>query len=430
MIEINRPSPRPPGAGSPNQPGLVHRRNLGLVLTHIATQGPCARTEIATGTGLSHSTVSAAVGKLIMRGLVTEDRSSGDANGPGRPRKPLRLAPRRALTIAVQIGHEQLRTAVSGLDGTPVWMDSRPYQFTTGVPVSVADAVAAEICRAEDRIRALPRTELARVLVAMPGAVADDDSRTVLAATNFGWKRPVQLGALLAARLPGLGCPIDIVNDANAGALAEYGMRPNRSRAMCYIAAGTGIGGGLILNHALHTGGRGIAGEPGHLPVGADGPACECGARGCLVLYAGPDRVLTRAGLADSLRDHGRTIALAELLRALQDRNPQARNAVHEAGAALGTAALAIAAMLDIDEIVLGGVFADWFPWLEPAITERIAGRAATVPAGLVLITRGILGSDAILTGAIELARRAVLDDPVTVPHLQHDIRTGVPASS
>ncbi|WP_433654487.1 ROK family transcriptional regulator [Nocardia sp. CA-128927] len=391
----------------------VRRRNLGLVLRHVAEHGPCARTEIAVATGLSHASVTTMVADLTARGLVSEDGVllSG---GRGRPRRLLRMIPRRASTIAVQISSEQLRVAVADLAGTIVWRDTAPHNGVAGVPPSMADAIADAVRRAETA--APPDAELVRVAVAMAGPVGDDEAQTVLAAPDFGWLRPVRLRALIAARLSEVTCPIDVINDANAATLAEYHAHPRRPRGVVYIAAGTGIGGGVVLDGRIHTGSHGIAGEPGHMPVAIDGPACFCGARGCLVGYAGPDAVLTAAGFDDVLRRDGLGRAADLLVEALDRGDERALEAVDIAGRAVGTAILSITSLLDIDEVILGGVLAQWFPWLYPVIQHQFSGRRALVPAAEPDVTPALLGADAALLGVIEFARRAALSDPATVP--------------
>ncbi|MFI6041646.1 ROK family protein [Nocardia sp. NPDC051321] len=391
----------------------VRRRNLGLVLRHVAERGPCARTEIAAATGLSHASVTTMVADLTARGLVSEDGIL-NRGGRGRPRQLLRMIPQRASTIGVQISSDQLRVAVADLAGTIVWRDATAHYGAAGIPAAMADAIAAAVRRAITA--APPDAELVRVAVAMAGPVSDDDAQTVLAAPDFGWLRPVRLRALIAARLPEVACPIDVINDANAATLAEYHAHPRRPRGVVYIAAGTGIGGGVVLDGRIHTGSRGIAGEPGHMPVAIDGPACVCGARGCLVCYAGPEAVLTAAGLGDALRCNGIGSAVDELIEALERRDEHALAAMDSAGRALGTAILSITALLDLDEVILGGALAQWFPWLDPVIRHQLSGRRALVPTAEPDVTRALLGADAALLGVIEFARRAALSDPATVP--------------
>ncbi|RDI53303.1 ROK family transcriptional regulator [Nocardia mexicana] len=452
---------------APSDSVAVRRRNLGLVLRHIAAHGPCARTEIAAATSLSHATVTTLITDLTARGLVRED-GVRHGDGRGRPRRLIRLVPGRALVVAVQISLDLLRVAVADLSGAIVWREATEHHSTPGEPAEMATAVAASIGRAAvatgsagtalttgmagatetagtagtagttDSVDTAGATgtagttgaaaKLVRTAVAMAGPVGADGEQTVLAATDFGWFRPVRLGALIAERLPDSDCPLDVINDANAAALAEYYAHPGRPRAMVYIEAGTGIGGGVVLDGRVHTGSHGIAGEPGHIPVALDGPACTCGARGCLVCYAGPEAVVTAAGFGATLRQDGLRNALARLDTALRQGDERAEAALRQAGRAVGTAVLSISGLLDAEEIVLGGLLAHWLPWLEPAVSQVTAGRRALVPTVRTAVTAARLGEDAILSGALELARQAVLDDPAAIPPLPtHPLRVPAP---
>ncbi|MRH90807.1 ROK family protein [Nocardia sp. SYP-A9097] len=434
-----QPEPSGGSAARPVDSAAVRRRNLGLVLRHIAEHGPCARTEIAAATGLAHGSVTALVGDLVERGLVREDDALR-SGGRGRPGRPVRLAPGRALSMAVQITSERLRVVVADLSGEIVWRESIAHHAAPGRPESMADAVAAAVVRAESNtgsttfVAAVPgvapvspdaatvnagsaESVLVRIVIAMAGPVRDDDAQTVMAAADFGWLQPVRLGELVRERLPGLGCPIEVVNDGNAAALAEYHARGRRG-GLVLIQAGTGIGGGVVLHGRIQIGSHGIAGEPGHMPVALDGPVCLCGARGCLVLYAGPEAVLAAAGFGEVLAEAGLEVASGRLIAALAAGDARALAAIETAAQALGAVITAITALLDVDEIVLGGLLAQWFPWLSPTIEARVAGRRALARGLDIGIEPGLLGADAMLLGAIEFARRTVLSDPATVPPL------------
>ncbi|MET9487666.1 ROK family transcriptional regulator [Nocardia sp. NPDC006630] len=435
MDHAHTGGPNDSAAVSPSDSAAVRRRNLGLVLRHIAAHGPCARTEVATATGLAHGSVTTLVGDLVERGLVGEDTALR-SGGRGRPGRPLRLAPRRALSVAVQISSEQLRVVVADLAGAVIWRAAAPHNCAPGTPEAMADVVAAAVRRAElatvtsnaavaaakrggehEAIAAAAGSVLVRVVIAMAGPVRDDEAQTVVMAPDFGWLQPVRLGELVAARLPGMDCPVEVINDGNAAAFAEFHARP-RQRGLVLIEAGTGIGGGVVLDGRIQIGSHGIAGEPGHMPVALDGPQCVCGAHGCLVLYAGPEAVLTAAGLGDLLIREGLHATSTRLVEALGAADAPAVAAVRTAGQALGAVILSITALLDVDEIVLGGLLAHWFPWLAPTIEQQLAGRRALAPALRLTIAPAVLGDDAMLLGAIEFARRTVLSDPASVPLL------------
>ncbi|GGK67906.1 hypothetical protein Ppa06_28990 [Planomonospora parontospora subsp. parontospora] len=99
-----------------------------------------------------------------------------------------------------------------------------------------------------------------------------------------GW-RAFPLRDRLAARFPGV--PVRIHNDAVCVAAAEHWRGAGRGSAnMLGMVVSTGVGGGLILGDRLIDGGSGNAGHIGHVVVDPDGPACECGGRGCLEAVA------------------------------------------------------------------------------------------------------------------------------------------------
>ncbi len=80
---------------------------------------------------------------------------------------------------------------------------------------------------------------------------------------------------------------IFVANDADCAAYAETicGAGKNYSNALM-ITLGTGIGGGIVLNKRIFTGGNGFGCEPGHFTLVMDGVECTCGRRGCFEAYA------------------------------------------------------------------------------------------------------------------------------------------------
>jgi len=89
-----------------------------------------------------------------------------------------------------------------------------------------------------------------------------------------------------SARLGGV--PVYMTNDGNAAALGEYAVRRDDRGGLLLAAAGTGLGGGLVLpGGEPYEGANGLALEIGHVSVPhreEDGelPLCSCGLRGCL----------------------------------------------------------------------------------------------------------------------------------------------------
>ena len=58
---------------------------------------------------------------------------------------------------------------------------------------------------------------------------------------------------------------------------------------------GEGVGSGIVDHDRLLLGNLGIASEIGHISIDVNGPACECGNRGCLELYCSATAMLKKA---------------------------------------------------------------------------------------------------------------------------------------
>lgn len=83
-----------------------------------------------------------------------------------------------------------------------------------------------------------------------------------------------------------LGVPVYFDNDANCAAWGEYMGASHTSDSFVMVTLGTGVGGGIILNHKIHRGTNFAAAELGHMVIDLNGRECNCGRRGCLEAYA------------------------------------------------------------------------------------------------------------------------------------------------
>lgn len=129
--------------------------------------------------------------------------------------------------------------------------------------------------------------------IGAPGAV-DLETGLVTKAPNLGWK-DVPLGKILNERL---GIPVFVDNDVNIGTAGEHAFGAGQGTDdMVGVFVGTGIGGGVIIGGKLHYGGRGAAGEIGHMVLVPNGRLCGCGKRGCVEAYA------SKAGMISILEE-------------------------------------------------------------------------------------------------------------------------------
>jgi predicted NBD/HSP70 family sugar kinase len=248
--------------------------------------------------------------------------------------------------------------------------------------------------------------------VAVPGLV-DLGEQVLRLAPNLGWTDVPVVERLRSYAVTHWPCPVVLDNEANLAALGELWRGGHASTDSFVLVNGdVGVGAGVVLDGRLHRGSRGFGGELGHLTVAPDGPECRCGARGCLEQVAGLDFILRQAGVRDAPRTG--EDAVAPLLTRLRRGDVRAAAAVRQAGEALGVGVAALVNLFDVDTVVLGGVFAPLFPWLDEPLQTVVRRRVLSAPWAPLTVRPSDLGRDAAVIGAAYAPLRVLLADPLT----------------
>ncbi len=81
------------------------------------------------------------------------------------------------------------------------------------------------------------------------------------------------------------GINVRVINDVSAGAFGEWFYDHRESRALLFIAVGTGLGAGLVVNGKPFLGACGSGLELGHHTIILGGERCSCGRLGCWEAY-------------------------------------------------------------------------------------------------------------------------------------------------
>jgi predicted NBD/HSP70 family sugar kinase len=377
---------------APVRQASLREHNLGLVLRQAASAArPPSRADIAAATSLTRATVSALVDDLIAGGLLTEVEPAPRA-GAGRPAAGLVLSDSGPAGLGLEINVDYLSACVVDLAGTVRHRDVRHADQRPGRPGQVLAEVAGLAADARAHAEREGLT-LAGAALAVPGLVTP--TGLVRLAPNLGW-RDVDVPAGLAA-LDGL--PVTVDNEANLAALGELHAGPAGPASFLYVSGEIGIGAGIVLHGTLFRGARGWSGELGHVAVRPDGPACRCGARGCLEQYAGQEAIIRAAGVDD-------------LVPQAETGNPAVLDALAGAGAALGVAVAGVVNLLDVEAVVLGGIYAPLATWLRPAVEAEIQQRVLTTGWSPVDVRPSVLGADAAVMGAAGSVVRTIRDHP------------------
>ena len=392
----------------PSDQGDVRRHNAALVLATVVADGPLSRARAAAATGLTRATVGSIVDELLDSGLLSEQGTSS-ATGVGRPGTDLALAPDGAAGVGLELNIDGLTGVVVDLSGAVRHRVARPGDQRGRTTASILRSAARLVDGAVDAARA-QGLAVQGVGIAVPGLV-DLGEQVLRLAPNLGWTDVAvveRLTSYAATSWP--AATLD--NEANLAALGElWSGGHGGTDSFVLVNGDVGVGAGVVLDGRLHRGSRGFGGELGHLTVAPDGPLCRCGARGCLEQVAGLDAILSDAGLAPA---SGSTDdALAPLIAARESDDPRAVAAVAGAARSLGVGVAALVNLFDVDTVVLGGVFAQLFPWLDAPLADVVATRVLSAPWAPVSVVPAVLGRDAAAIGAAQSPLRALLADPL-----------------
>ena len=186
--------------------------------------------------------------------------------------------------------------------------------------------------------------------------------------------------------------PVYVEHDGNAGALAEHYFGAGRTaQNVIFLTAGTGLGGGIILNGRIYRGATDTAGEVGHIRLADSGPV-EYGKAGSWEAFCSGAGMVK---LAHTLYP-GRwpeSLTTRELVTQALDGDEQAGLVIRESGQWLGRGLAILVDTLNPDVIVLGslgGTLGDLY--LEPA-REVVRKECLPQPVAACRIVPAALGS-------------------------------------
>lgn len=247
-------------------------------------------------------------------------------------------------SVGLDIGGTKTLGVLVRPDGT---VGGTPLRLPTGRGVDAVVATAVQAVRG--LVGTVPggAAGLTGVGIGLPGVV-DPATGQVEHAVNLGIEDGVPLAALVSAALDGV--PVQIENDLNAAALGAAHVLPGPVTDLAFLALGTGLAAGLVLDGRLRRGARGSAGEIGHLVHVAGGIPCPCGQRGCLEQYASGTAVGAAWPVAEG--DVPPPVALF----AAADAGDPAAVAVRDTFAdAVAAAVRVLVLTTDVAHVVIGG---------------------------------------------------------------------------
>lgn len=391
----------------------LRNHNLSVVLdTMLRSVVPMSRAELAKATGLTKATMSLLIPMLISGGAVSEGVPSA-MSAFGRPSTPLALRGEGFCGIGLQINTDGYGFIILDLTGATLaerWVDEA---MGDSDPDDIFKRLDDLVRQGEQIVKTRSMTVVGCGL-ALPGLVTDD--MRLITAYNLGWgKLDLKRFKIIQRLHPRAG------NEANMAALAQIpGYATQRkqggivgpSDSFLYISTDIGIGGAVVREGKVVDGDHGFAGELGHVSVSLDGPFCRCGRRGCLEVYAGRRALVESAGISEG-RQATQIAAIDELLKRWDAGDPRAVNVIDGAVDAMASCMASAINILDVDTVILGGLWQRFGGALARRIEDRLSPQILGFPEVQAHVLMPDVNMKPALQGAAEVGLRKFVDRPL-----------------
>lgn len=258
-----------------------------------------------------------------------------------------------SLAIGIDIGGTKIATVLIDEAGTVLASHHSPTNAAEGFP-----AVIDRIMESIHYLQAQATQPIAGIGIGCPGHL-NPNTGVVKNAVNLAWVE-VPLVASIQQRLE-QDWPVYLQKDTNAAALGEYYFGAARGCTdFMYIAPGTGLGAGAMVNGQLVIGANFYATDIGHLAPNPTGRLCACGLRGCVETYISGNGL--KAGIAEhrtrfpqSPLAQSQEVTTAAILQAARDGDELAVTVMNEAADWLGLLFAYGGAMFNPELFILGG---------------------------------------------------------------------------
>ncbi len=314
--------------------------------------------------------------------------------------------------LGIDLGGTNIAVGIVDENNKIITKVSRPTQTETAE--QVIDAMAQTAREALEKAD-LTLDDVPWIGVGSPGAV--NRSTGIIEFANNLPFRYTPMVQMLSDRLEGKTVLIE--NDANAAAYGEYmaGALKGAKNAIA-ITLGTGVGGGIIINHEIYAGSNYSGGELGHTVIVVDGRQCTCGRKGCWETYASATGLIrtTKEHMVDAPKDsplwtivegdmdkvNGRTA-----FDAMRQGDPIGKEIVDEYIHYLSEGIVDMVNIFQPDILCIGGGISNERETLLAPVREFVASHQYAMNSEKkTVICRAELGNDAGIIGAALLGKK------------------------
>lgn len=312
--------------------------------------------------------------------------------------------------LGIDLGGTKLATAVFTEDGSLLFREHVPLEGRSGTDVGklITDNISTLIKETDSK-----ELNISSIGISVPG-ISNVGKGTVWAPNIGGWN---EYPLISEVREISGDIPVVIDSDRACYILGEVWMGNARGcKDAVFLAVGTGIGAGILVNGEVLRGSNDIAGAIGWMAL--DRPFkdkyIECGcfeyhASGEGIAKVARDRLAEDSTYSGVLRNRDpQSITASDLFNAFEAGDLLAVEVIEECIEFWGMAVANLVSLFNPEKIILGGgVFGPGVK-LIPAITKETGRWAQPVSVAQMTLEVSSLGGDAGVYGAGYLALRNI----------------------
>jgi predicted NBD/HSP70 family sugar kinase len=253
----------------------INKKNILKIILDV---GPISRIDISKRLKISRPTTSAYISELIGDGLIEEIGKSDSTSAGGKKAVLLQFKAGANHILGAMIGVKTIRIALTDLSSNIIEMIKIPTEEWLG-PKEVTSKIVKNL-KTIIKSTGVDKEEIIGIGIGATGLVDSRNGLVIFSPNLSGWNN-IKLKEIIEKKLK---LPTFIENECRVQAIAEkkYGLAKNIKDFVC-VETGIGIGTGVFIDNKLIVGGKGMAGEVGHIITNLAGNRkCHCGNIGCL----------------------------------------------------------------------------------------------------------------------------------------------------
>ena len=248
-----------------------------------------SRQDISRILGISMPTALRNIDELLEAGIITEAGSLSSTGG--RRAKVFELNKNRGYTLALQVSRKHLRLAITDLSGRILHVLKTRHGYHDDLSWYM------EMEKIIDEFVSDSQIDSGKIIgagLSFPGII-DQEKNLILHSHVFDIAN-IELDRFYKY----VPYPLYVANDANCACYAEQNQE---KESYLYLSLNESVGGAIMWNRKLITGGHWRAGEAGHIIIHPKGRICYCGKEGCADAYLATSVLLTEDGELDTFFD-------------------------------------------------------------------------------------------------------------------------------